>query len=189
MSSTVVPAPGEETFVSLALVNTLVSGSRGSFERLDGAESLAEWLAEHPMPAVTPRAGAGALASLKEVRSTLRRVLSARVHGDPFDPTDLQRLNRTAASVPVVPALRLDSGVAVEIVLPAGGADEAEAAISRDAIALLTSPSATHLKECHADDCDRLFLQSHGRSRWCSPACGNRARAARHYAKTRGAGV
>jgi hypothetical protein len=42
MSSTVVPAPGEEAFVSLALVNTLVSGSRGSFERLEGAESLAE---------------------------------------------------------------------------------------------------------------------------------------------------
>jgi len=188
MSSTVVPAPGEEAFVSLALVNTLVSGSRGSFERLEGAESLAEWLAEHPMPRVTPRGGARALVSLTEVRSTLRRVLSASAHGRPLDPTDLQRLNRTAATVPVVPALRLDSGVAVERLVPTG-ADKPEAAVARDAIALLTSPSATRLKECHADDCDRLFLQSHGRSRWCSPTCGNRARAARHYAKTRGAAV
>ena len=55
--------------------------------------------------------------------------------------------------------------------------------------ALLTSEQRTRISACRADDCRWLFLDlSRNRSRrWCSMEdCGNRAKARRHYARTRG---
>jgi predicted RNA-binding Zn ribbon-like protein len=184
--SVVVPAPGEERFLSLALVNTVVSGTRGSVERLGDREALASWLEAHRVQgAIGPQDAAGR-ESLTALRSTLRYVFSAHITGQPLDPKEVGRLNDTAATVAVVPSLRLDGvdGLAAAWGSPSGD-DDVEAAISRDAINLLTSPSAARLRECAADDCDRLFLQDHGRRRWCSQACGDRTRAARHYAKVR----
>ena len=35
----------------------------------------------------------------------------------------------------------------------------------------------------HAPGCVLYFIKDHPRREWCSTACGNRARAARHYAR------
>jgi predicted RNA-binding Zn ribbon-like protein len=54
---------------------------------------------------------------------------------------------------------------------------------------LLLSGDYKHLRECAADDCDWLFMdtsRNHSR-RWCSmESCGNRAKARRHYKRVRG---
>jgi predicted RNA-binding Zn ribbon-like protein len=57
-------------------------------------------------------------------------------------------------------------------------------AIAQSAAELLTSPELKSVRECEASDCYWLFLDnSRNRSRrWCSmSACGNRAKAHRHY--------
>jgi len=56
--------------------------------------------------------------------------------------------------------------------------------IVESAATLLTSDRIDRVRECQADDCNWLFLDSSrgGTRRWCSmQSCGNRAKARRHY--------
>jgi predicted RNA-binding Zn ribbon-like protein len=45
-------------------------------------------------------------------------------------------------------------------------------------------PRRDRLRQCGAPGCGRWFLASRPRQRWCSPACGNRARLARSTSVT-----
>lgn len=58
-------------------------------------------------------------------------------------------------------------------------------AVAAEAIALLTDPAAPPLRACLAPGCVLYFVKDHPRREWCSPACGNRVRAARHYRRHR----
>jgi predicted RNA-binding Zn ribbon-like protein len=64
--------------------------------------------------------------------------------------------------------------------------------ILRSAADLLTSPEVHAVKECGSDRCSWLFVdrsRTH-RRRWCDmKSCGNRAKARRHYQKTRAQAV
>jgi predicted RNA-binding Zn ribbon-like protein len=57
------------------------------------------------------------------------------------------------------------------------------AAVATEAIDLLTGPDAQLLRACHAPGCVIYFVKDHSRREWCSTACGNRVRAARHYSR------
>lgn len=76
--------------------------------------------------------------------------------------------------------------------LPIRGARPAALAeiVAIDAASLLADPQAMErLKLCPGDDCGWLFIDEtkNGRRRWCMMAsCGNRAKARRHYERTRG---
>ncbi|CAM3700551.1 CGNR zinc finger domain-containing protein [Smaragdicoccus niigatensis] len=59
------------------------------------------------------------------------------------------------------------------------------ALIAEDSMQTLTGDVANNLRACHAPGCVLYFVKSHPRREWCSVACGNRARAARHYLKVR----
>jgi hypothetical protein len=41
------------------------------------------------------------------------------------------------------------------------------------------------VRTCAAEDCDRMFVQDHGRRIWCSARCGARIRGRRRSARTR----
>jgi predicted RNA-binding Zn ribbon-like protein len=45
----------------------------------------------------------------------------------------------------------------------------------------------SELRACHAPGCVLYFAKTHPRREWCSVACGNRTRAARHYRTVRAA--
>ena len=64
-------------------------------------------------------------------------------------------------------------------------ATTALAKVATDAVHLLTGPDAPQLRACHAPGCVLYFVKTHPRREWCSEACGNRARAARHYQRIR----
>jgi predicted RNA-binding Zn ribbon-like protein len=57
--------------------------------------------------------------------------------------------------------------------------------IAADTIELLGGPRSDDLRACGAPGCMLMFLKDHPRREWCSPTCGNRARQARHYARSR----
>ena len=57
--------------------------------------------------------------------------------------------------------------------------------IAADAIALVMGD--TELRVCVAPRCVLMFVKDHPRREWCSNACGNRARQARHYARVQAA--
>ncbi len=59
------------------------------------------------------------------------------------------------------------------------------ATVATDAVHLLSGPNAVQLRACQAPGCVLYFVKSHPRRQWCSQACGNRVRAARHYHRNR----
>jgi predicted RNA-binding Zn ribbon-like protein len=140
--------------------------------------------------AVAGRIGAEAeadRASLRGLRDALRR-LAAEVTDDPRPPaaapeltrpeaiTTLNALGRTWPELvwpgdgPPAPAYRSrgDAGLAVEL-------------IAHQGVELFTGPGRELLRPCLAPNCLLFFAKDHPRRQWCSPACGNRARVARHY--------
>ncbi|MFG1750655.1 ABATE domain-containing protein [Streptosporangium sandarakinum] len=67
----------------------------------------------------------------------------------------------------------------------AGDSARARAALASAAIAFLAGPRRELLRACPAPRCVLYFVREHARQEWCSVACGNRARAARHYRQHR----
>ena len=60
------------------------------------------------------------------------------------------------------------------------------AVAARSAIELLTNDDATRLRRCANPMCSMLFVAETPRRQWCTPnICGNRARVARHYRRSR----
>ena len=128
-------------------------------------------------------AGRGAWPAADELlalRETVRAALHAALDGVEPDPATLDALNRAAARAPRSP--RLEAGwVAATGYGGASRADIVIATLAADAIELLGGPHRAELRACHAPGCVLLFLKDHPRREWCSGACGNRARQARHY--------
>ncbi|MFJ9106676.1 CGNR zinc finger domain-containing protein [Streptomyces sp. NPDC102283] len=134
------------------------------------------------------------------VRRAVRALFARVVSPAPPSPADAHRLmpaeealtllNAAAAREPVAPQLLWPAEG-----LPAAGLLSAEgdprvrlvAALARDAVDFLSGPQRERLRACHAPRCVRYFIRSHGRQEWCKPSCGNRARVARHYGRTRDA--
>ncbi|MEU0158565.1 CGNR zinc finger domain-containing protein [Streptomyces sp. NPDC006261] len=133
------------------------------------------------------------------VRRAVRALFARVVSPAPPSPADahrlmpadeaLARLNAAAARELVAPQLEWPAeGPPVARLLSAGGDPRVRlvAALARDAVDFLSGPEHELLRACHAPRCVRYFIRSHGRQEWCRPSCGNRARVARHYERTRG---
>jgi predicted RNA-binding Zn ribbon-like protein len=133
--------------------------------------------------AVRPAAG-----SLRDLRDALRR-LAAAATADPRPSATAPELTRQDAIV----TLNALATAWPELVWPAGGrpsgayrapgtaADLAVALIAHQGVQLLAGSGRDLLRPCLAPNCPLFFVKDHARREWCSPACGNRARVARHY--------
>jgi predicted RNA-binding Zn ribbon-like protein len=89
-------------------------------------------------------------------------------------------LNATAALAPGWPTL-----VDGRLVWASEADPEAKAVgeLAGEAVRFLASDP--DLRACLAPRCVLYFVKDHPRRAWCSTACGNRERAARHYARRR----
>jgi predicted RNA-binding Zn ribbon-like protein len=97
-----------------------------------------------------------------------------RVRGAAWSSADVRVLNAAAAAPLAVPSLDPDGALSWDSPAPVRAA---LAVLARDAIDLLASAPASRLRECAADDCAFLFLDTSrpGRRRWCAMnRCGNR---------------
>jgi predicted RNA-binding Zn ribbon-like protein len=93
-------------------------------------------------------------------------------------------LNEHAAKLPPPAIAASPSGLRRAKEAPASAVTTGLAGIAQQAVALLAD-RGDQLRACHAPGCVLYFVKSHPRREWCSVACGNRARAARHYDKIR----
>jgi len=59
------------------------------------------------------------------------------------------------------------------------------AELAMEGAALVADPDRP-LRACRAPGCVLYFVKDHPRREWCGVTCGNRVRAARHYARVRG---
>ena len=182
-----VPAPGEDVSCALALVNTRRMDSGHQVDLIVGTSQASHWLADRgllPSGSVMNDADAGRLAALRE---TIRALFSARAEQRAPVPDDMSWLNAALAGAPLVPALTWDeTGPQQSTQLLGPAADPVDVALARlacDALGILTSTGDRTPAPCGAHGCIRWFLRTHGARQWCSPRCGDRVRAARHYAR------
>lgn len=136
-----------------------------------------------------PAEAALVLAEAITLREAIYRIFSATARAESAPAEDLSLLNSTLSKALARLQVRPD---------PPGfswywlTADSALGAmlwpVARSAAELLTSADLTRVRECAGDVCSWLFLdtsRNHTR-RWCDMRdCGNRAKARRHYARSR----
>ncbi|MEP6561774.1 MAG: ABATE domain-containing protein [Nakamurella sp.] len=149
------------------------------FDCLNGAADLKKWaaasrLALDPGSVSTVDADISAARDLRDALWRLSRRCTAGRPADPADPADLATVNRAAASASLVPQINADGSSDWTVPTTAAAV---LSTVARDAIEVLTGPTARRLRECAADDCQLVFLDTSrpGTRRWCSmERCGNR---------------
>ena len=175
---------------AIALAATVGLGRSGqTVDELDGPGALGRWLVDR-------RADLGdegpdtalRVAEFRSLRDAVDELLAAVVDGRPLPLAAVAGVNETAASAPL--SIRLDVSdpgrPAVREAVAAGSRTAAIlAAIARSVIELVGGPDRERLHRCDAPRCGRFFLGERRGVRWCSAACGNRARVARHHARRR----
>ncbi len=184
--------PLREEPLAIELHNTIYASGGKRLDGLADPAQAAAWLAEVvarlPSPDCAPGSGPS-IDELVRLRGAVRTALGAAVSGAPVEPDALVAINRVSSRAPWSPAVTADGPGAFTQRSDHHGATSAEivlAAFARDAIELLTGAERSDLRVCGAPGCVLMFLRDHPRQEWCSNACGNRARQARHYQRTRG---
>jgi predicted RNA-binding Zn ribbon-like protein len=201
------PAPGEDVSSALALVNTRLVHADRPVDLIADAGQAGAWLAARGLiPAGRAVTGTEATA-LRTLRESIRGLLAARAASGEPAAGDVGLLNATLAAAPPIPALawdesgphRAEGGYATpsgtgevprgpqslgagRLTSP-GLAIVAFARLADDALALLTASGGGEAAPCGAHGCIRWFLRTHAARQWCSTRCGDRVRAARHYAR------
>ena len=171
--------------LAIELHNTIRASGGRIEDELVSEEACTAWVAAVtdlvPIEAASASVDA---AQLRRLRGDVRAVLAAALAGVPLPPDAVNALNEAAARAPVSAAI--DAEGVVAHVHHGSPAEVLVAAIAANAIELTAGPERERLHACGAPGCVLMFVKQHARREWCSPACGNRARQARHYARTRG---
>ena len=187
---------------ALEFVDTVETEKGLPVDRFTSTSVAIDWLREHgllhePIEAevealrVPGPAGDRALTRIRRVREALREIVTASVEGRPaaeraIDAGNRVMLARQRCILVCGPQGALDhrhEGDAIEDVL---------ARLAERVARQVISPDADRLRICASDSCDWVFYDTSrtGRRRWCDMnTCGNRAKAARHRARTRGSTV
>lgn len=185
------PAPGESEHPSLALANSALALPGGHTADLLGTPAQAEqWLAQRDLAPEGTGLAEVCATQLRSLREQVRSLLASRVAGQPALPAAVTAINDAMTRVPTASLLLWDEKTGPYRVTPhptTAIVEHALAALASDAADLLTSPDATRLTACASPPCNR-FLVRHGRRQWCSTRCGDRARAARAYARRNATG-
>ncbi|MER7245551.1 ABATE domain-containing protein [Kribbella sp. NPDC000426] len=180
------------------LMNTVNFGVGGTDDELEGVAGVVAWLrtvgdrisAEAGRPVDGPdQLDAVQARRFRDLRDAVRK-LAADVTDDPR-PATAPELTRQRAINTVNELARAWP----ELVWPDDGrparsfrtsrtsSDLAVSLIAHQAVELFAGPGRERLRACLAPGCLLFFFKRSTRREWCSPACGNRARVARHYVR------
>ncbi|MCC5480283.1 CGNR zinc finger domain-containing protein [Streptomyces sp. NPDC059680] len=170
------PLTGEP--LALDLLNTRWNREGVTQDLLDGTDGLAVWLASNGL-AGEHAADTETLEHLREAREAIK----AAVHGSP------------AQAAPLVDAVLAHGRIRARLT-PEGPAEEPEFTdpswapawrAARNYLELITR-APERIRTCSGGSCILHFFDTsrNGTRRWCSmAACGNRAKASRHYARSK----
>jgi predicted RNA-binding Zn ribbon-like protein len=184
----------------LDFANTLTwRGSPAPSESLRDAGALLDWVegkvglgaeALHEVRAWAGANDAGALfAAAIAVRETVFRVFESVAAGKAPRDTDFAALRDAIAAAPARARLdRRNGAYGWQLAPPGPSAPELLAPVLWSAADLLLAAGGNRIRQCANEKCLWLFVDSSkgGTRRWCDmSACGNRAKAQRHYAKVK----
>ncbi|RNG38363.1 CGNR zinc finger domain-containing protein [Streptomyces botrytidirepellens] len=180
------PAPGAEQHPALDFANSVIALPGGHHLDLLATPGAAEqWLVDRGLaPADT---GMMELCAnlLRALREQVRALLAAHTADLPAPDGALAAVNDALTRAPAASLLRWDAarGLYRETAHPTTQiVEHALAVLAADTADLLTGPDAPRLTACGSAPCNRFLLRT-GRRHWCSTRCGDRARAARAYAR------
>lgn len=180
------PAPGAEYYPALDFANSAIALPGGHFIDLLGAPAAAnQWLAGHGLAPVDAGLQEMCSVRLRSLREQVRALFASRAAGLPAPPAALAAVNDALSRVPTAALLQWDETTGPYRAAPHPTTeivDHALATLAANAADLLTGPDAERLTACGSTPCIRYLLR-HGRRHWCSTRCGDRARAARAYAR------
>lgn len=176
-------APGEHDHTALALVNTCYRSQGDLHDDLADLDQAGAWL--HARGVAAARLGQDDAAALRALRDAIRSLLIVRVDGGVPPRQAVDAVNAALLAAPSVAVLTWPAAGPGRRYRSLGGDRLAQllAPYAADAIALLTGPDGDRLAACGAPGCVRLLVRTHGKRQWCSARCGDRVRAARHYAR------
>ena len=185
------PEPTEPLAIEFA--NTWYASRGKEREGVGTPAELSAWLHSHGLgedaKIADTKAGADepAVQDFLTLRDAIRSLIRAATMGEPLPTTDLTVLNEASQLAPRWPVLTgtAESGYSVTEATAADPLPSARAQIARDAITLLGGPLREDVRACQAPGCVQYFIKNHPRREWCSASCGNRARGARHYTKSK----
>jgi predicted RNA-binding Zn ribbon-like protein len=180
---------GEDVSSALALVNTRHLRSGQPADLLADPAQAAEWLAERGLVPRGTRLSDPDTERLVALREAVRGLFAARAGQRTPAAGDVATLNAALAAATVIPALTWDEAGPHQSEHVPTAADAFAAAtvrLARNALRVLTDPAGPEPAPCGAHGCVRWFLRTHAARQWCSDRCGDRVRAARHYARHRG---
>jgi predicted RNA-binding Zn ribbon-like protein len=173
-------------------------GLESPTETLRRPADLIDWcrrasLLAAPYRSMTPAASATLFAEAIALREVIYRAFSALAAGASISKAELSVLNAAIAQAPPRAHIaQLGAQYAWQVEAPAGtrgpSAPQLLAAVVWSAADLIVA--ARGVRQCANDACRWLFLDGsrNASRRWCDmSACGNRAKARRHYLKQRGA--
>jgi predicted RNA-binding Zn ribbon-like protein len=183
---------------ALEFLDTIETEKGGKVDRFTSTAEAIDWLRGHgllhePIQAEVDALrkpgpeSERALARIRRVREALREIITASVEGRPAAERAIDLVNR----------VMLERQRFILVCGPGGAldhrheGDEIEDVLARLAERIarqVISPDADRLRICASDTCDWVFYDSSrtGRRRWCDMnTCGNRAKAARHRARSR----
>lgn len=188
------PGPVRHEPLAVELHNTLYAVRGELIDGLETADGLSAWLAtvSDRLPARARDADASRQPEFLALRDAVREALHAALERKPVPAAALEVVNGVAAKAPASPfaIARADGPPRAETRYHTADPTEvALATVAADAIGLLTGADAEHLRACGAPGCVLMYVKDHPRRTWCSAACGNRVRQARHYRRVRRAGV
>jgi predicted RNA-binding Zn ribbon-like protein len=193
MTATSYPGPLRDQPLAIELHNTLYADGGELHDGLAGRGAAGAFVAAlgDRLPAHLPPGAPPPADRLRALRTAVREALEASADGRPHDRAAIAAIDAAARAAPASPAVALDAGGRPVAAVDHHGASRADvvlAAFAASAIELVTGAVRGELRACGAPGCVLLYLADDPRRRWCSNACGNRARQARHYRRVRGGG-
>jgi predicted RNA-binding Zn ribbon-like protein len=174
-------------------------GLESPTETLRRPADLIDWCGRaSPLAALyrstTPAASATLFAEAIALREVIYRAFSALAAGGSIPEAELSVLNAAIAHAPPRAHIaQVGAQYAWQVEAPAGArrlsAPQLLAAVVWSAADLIVAARGDRICQCANDACRWLFLDGsrNASRRWCNMrACGNRAKARRHYLKQRG---
>jgi predicted RNA-binding Zn ribbon-like protein len=200
------PSQGHAHDVSLDdtfdFLNTDDTDNGSRLERLPTLDSALEWFVGRgvihgegadrvrSLAANAPDVGARDLRRIYAVRAALREVADAIVEERPPRDGALDTVNRALHARQVIELVPAPNGcVSVDHRHVGDPIDDALARLADPLVLELTTGHPERIRICDNDRCRWVFFDASrtGRRRWCDMStCGNRAKAARHRARTKG---
>jgi predicted RNA-binding Zn ribbon-like protein len=179
--------------VPVRLMNTIWADTSGAHDDLVDTDDVRDWLLATEVSDRVASCSRKELERARLLRDALRRLAGfltvdpRQAAQSPLTELDeaINAVNALAADTPPDRLTLRRGRLTLADDAAVSPATAALAKVASDAVHLLTGPDAPQIRACHAPGCVLYFVKAHPRREWCSEACGNRARAARHYQRIR----